>query len=189
MKRIFSERKKEKAMNAVIVEYAGLTHQAANLIESFRESPSETTCDIIVRVLGKLRAPVKTRSAGSLGLDLGQGAFLEEGETILLFLSEKAKKDGRPDAEAEVRHGALFLFGKKVKPSKGSLLQPAMTQVLKKQNRRNEKGEIISLNAWRQWYVVRNNQLIATGELRDQALTRKRGRTFVTNKPAAELGF
>ena len=79
-------------------------------------------------------------------------------------------------AEAEARGGDLYLYGEKITPSKCSWLQPAMEMVLEKLNHRNKEGDLISLNAWRQWHVLRGNQLTPVGELRNPNQIRKRGR-------------
>lgn len=171
----------------MFVEYAGLTQEAATLVECFRASPSETKSDILVRVLAPLRAPLKRDDIAEL--DLGQGARLRVGEGVVLFLSEDSKRARQPHATAEVRHDGFYLFGKKIEPSKGSVLQPAMRLVQEKVNHRNDKGEIISLSAWRQWHVVRGGQLVSIVELKDPALARKRGRALSTPLTAEELGL
>lgn len=183
----------------MFVEFAGLTQQAATLIESFRISPDDTKSDIIVRVLSRLRdndaanhTPLdRSERNHSATFDLGQGAQLRVGESIFLFLSENAKRNSRPHATAEVRRDGLYLFGKRVEPSKGSALQPAMRLVQEKLDHRNEDGEIISLSAWRQWHVERDSQFIPVLNLKDPALARKRGRTVSSSidKTAEELGL
>jgi hypothetical protein len=57
--------------DAPIVEFMGLTREAASLVESFRESPNETRVEIIVRVLQGHRG----HEVEKIGLDLGQGAI------------------------------------------------------------------------------------------------------------------
>lgn len=183
----------------MFVEFAGLTQRAATLIESFRISPDETKSDIIVRTLSRLG---NNSSANHLPRDpaeegpeakfeLGQGAQLRIGETAFLFLSENAKQNRRPHATAEVRRDGLYLFGKRIEASKGSVLQPAMRLVQEKLNHRNQDGEIISLSAWRQWHVERGGQLIPVLDLKDPTLARKRGRTTSRSidKTAVELGL
>lgn len=176
-------------MSNTFVEYAGLTQEAATLLEHFRRAPDETKSDILVRVLTPLRAP--TLPPTTKVLELGQGAQLYEGEEILLFLSEEAKRGRKPHAVGTVRGGSLFMDGKKVEPSNRSVLQPAMHAVQSKLNHRNERGEIISLSAWRQWHVVRSGRLMSMVELKDPSLARKRGRTFSleTDKAAEKLGL
>lgn len=174
---------------AVFVEYAGLTQETAALVEHFRKSPEETKSEIIFRILSPLRAP--TSPVGAKVLDLGQGAKLFDGEELLLFLSEEAKRARTPHAVATVKSGEFFMDGKRVQPSNRSVLQPAMHLVQDKLGHRNDKGEIISLSAWRQWHVVRKGQLISMVELKDPSLARKRGRTVLltTSKTADELGL
>ena len=175
-------------------EFAGLTQRAASLIESFRISPDETKSDIIVRTLSGLCGN-ENANHGSLDrgnaqatFELGQGAQLHVGESVFLFLSENAKRDRRPHATAEVKRDGLYLFGQRIEPSKGSVLQPAMRLVQEKLDHRNENGEIISLSAWRQWHVERDGQLIPTLYLKNPALSHKRRRTS-TDKTAKELGL
>ena len=142
---------------------------------------------IIQRCAGILRPSALSTSDSDGFLDLGQGAHLRVGEKPVLFLSEAAKRSGQPDAVAEVRAEGFYLNGRKIEPSHGSVLQPAMKIVQKRKNHRNSKGELISLSAWRQWHVVRDNNLIPIFELKDQKLARKRGRT--TTLTTEELGL
>jgi hypothetical protein len=169
----------------MIVEFVGLTHEESTLVEHFRRSPNETKANIIVRVLSSLTAP-SNRSPVRLSepefFDLGQGARLRVGEKLVLYLSEQAKRRNRPDAIAEVRPDGLFMDGRKINPSNGSVLQPAMRLVQEQKDHRNQKGEIISLSAWRQWHVVRDGKLLSMLELKDPALARKRGRATITLK-------
>jgi hypothetical protein len=172
--------------DARIVEFMGLTREAASLIESFRVSANETRLEIAVRVLRGLRG----HEVKKIGLDLGQGALLGEGEKIYLFLNEERKaefiRSGRdPHGVAQARGGALYIDGERVEPSKGSWLQPAMRKVQEKIGHQNARGELKSLDAWRQWYVLRDT-LIATGELRDQNQVRKRGRVVKSLPHSAE---
>jgi len=167
----------------MFVEYAGLSQEATTLIESFRVSPNETKSDILVRVLSRLRTPAKQRREAEF--DLGQGARLYVGETLLLFLSEGAKRSRVPDAVAEVKVDGLYLFGKKIEPSRRSVMQPAMRLVQKALNHRNDSGELISLSSWRQWHVVREGQLIPVLELKNPTLARKRGRAVSYDKSLA----
>ncbi|WP_156964499.1 hypothetical protein [Methylocapsa aurea] len=155
------------------VEYAGLTHEAATLLERFRQAPDETKSDILVRVLSPLLVPVKVSDFSVL--DLGQGVLLHAGERPMLFLSDGSKRKRKPDAVAEIREAGFYLDGKRIEPSKGSVLQPAMRIVQEAKNHRNDKGEIISLSAWRQWHVIREGRLFSMLDLKDPALARRRG--------------
>jgi hypothetical protein len=171
----------------MIVEYVGLTREGATIIEQFRTAPTETKADIIVRVLGSLLP----RTAPDLFLDLGQGVKIPIGERIELYLPKT--KLGNPDAVAEARVDGLFMDGEKyVAPRRGdSPLHPAMRRVQERKNNRNSKGELISLSAFRQWYVKRNDRLVRVDELKDSGLARKRSQPVsrVSSKSAAELGF
>src|ERR1700679_2330373 len=153
----------------MFVEYAGLTQEASTLIERLRRDPSETKSDILVRVLSPIVGTAPSQGQETY-LDLGQGARLRVGERAYLFLSlsEDAKRN-QPDAVAQVYSDGLHLDGKLVEPSNGSFLHPAMRVIQKKSNHRNEKGEIISLSAWRQWHVERDGHLVPVFELKDRA--------------------
>ena len=174
----------------MIVEYIGLTQEGSALIEGFRQNPAETKAGIITRVLSTLRASAKVESADEF-LDLGQGAKVRIGEKLMLFLSSGAKRGNKPDAFAEARPDGLYMDGIKFEGSRNgdSPLHPAMLKVQERKNHRNEKGGIISLSAFRQWYVVRNGGFVRVDELKDPALSRKRGRTLTSNLNAEELGL
>jgi hypothetical protein len=154
-------------------EYVGFTPEAVTLVEQFRLSPNESKCDILVRVLSPL---IRRESKQQTYLDLGQGARLCVGERPVLFLSEDAKKSGKPDAVAEVRSDGFYMDGRKIEPSRGNPLQPALKIVQQRIGHRNNKGELISLSAWRQWHVIRDGKLNSILELKDPQLARKRGR-------------
>jgi hypothetical protein len=150
--------------------FEGLTQEAITAIERFRKSPEESRSDIIVRAL-------EGEGSKQGVLDLGEGVKLEWGERPMLFLTTAAKRKGRPDAIAEVRPDGFYLNGEKIKPSKrGNPLDPAMKAVQAQKNHRNDKGEIISLSAWRQWHVRRDGKLISLLELKDPTLAHTRGR-------------
>lgn len=154
-------------------EFVGLTPEAVTLVERLRLSAQESKSDILVRVLSALLAP-KEKSDDVL--QLGQGAFLRVGEQPMLFLSEAAKRLRKPDAIAEVRSDGLYLDGVRIKPSKGSVLQPAMKLVQERKGHRNADGALISLSAWRQWHVIRDGDLLSMVDLKDPALAHRRGR-------------
>jgi len=163
-------------------EFIGISPRAASLIEAQRISPEETKDTILLRVLSRpeksaqnLQRP--SASSASTALNLGQGAKVEVGEKLYLFLSEHSKKSNKPDGIADVRERGLAIDGKLVAPSKGSYLHPAMLEFQRRRNHRNSQGEIISLSAWRQWYVLRNGRLVRLNELKDPALARTRSRT------------
>ena len=160
-------------------EYVGLTSEALSLIEQFRASPSESRSEILIRALSQVTRPELQSGAY---LDLGQGAQLRIGETPILYLSEDAKRWRKADAIAEVRADGFYLDGRKIRPSKGSVLQPAMKLVQERKGHRNSLGELISLSAWRQWYVIRDGKLLSMFELKDPALARRRSRSVVLNE-------
>lgn len=164
----------------MIVEFAGLTQSSAALIEKFRKDPSETKSDIIERVLGQLVSVPAAPEPAAVTYDLGQGATLFAGEKLYLFLFKNSRRTGKPEAIMEVRANGLYWNGKKVKPSKGSVLQPVMKEMQARLDHRNNKGELISLSAWRQWHVLRDNQFIPVEDLKDPALAYKR-RSFTSD--------
>jgi hypothetical protein len=51
---------------------------------------------------------------------------------------------------------------------------------------RNEKGELVSLSAWRRWYVIRDKKFVPLLELKDPTLARTRSRK--TELGAKRLG-
>jgi hypothetical protein len=164
-------------MSDEIVEYAGLTKRAAMLIEEHRMSPGESKSDIVIRVLSA-KAESPTGYAGPT-FDLGQGARLRVGESVYLFLSEEAKRARKADATAVAKDENSFYLGdKKIAPSKGSVIQPAMQIVQRAKKHVNGKGELVSLSAWRQWHVERDGKLLPVLELKDPSLAHKRGRNI-----------
>jgi hypothetical protein len=166
----------------MFAEFVGLTQEAITAIERLRKSPEESRSDIIVRALGGSRASPKQGF-----LDLGEGVKIAWGERPMLFLTKEAKREGRPDAIAEVKPDGFYLNGERIRPSKrGNPLDPAMKIVQAQNNHRNDKGEIISLSAWRQWHVHRDGKLISLVELKDPALARTRNRPVLS---LADLGW
>jgi hypothetical protein len=101
------------------------------------------------------------------------------------------KKLQKPDSEAEVKDDGIYLFGKKVKPSKGSILQPAMRLIQEAKNHRNPEGLIVSLNAYRQWHVIRQERFVPIYDLKDPDLARKRGgsASFISSLSLEDLGI
>jgi hypothetical protein len=122
-------------------------------------------------------------------IDLGQGVGVYAGEPLYLFLSKASKLRGVPEGSAEFREdGGLYLGGRKVQPSRGSAIQPAMQAFQARLNHRNEKGEMISLSAWRQWNVKRDGKFLSLDELKDPALAHKRKhRLYSTDLSAEDL--
>lgn len=111
---------------------------------------------------------------GRDGLDLGQGAVIYVGEELYLFLSEIEKENNTPAAVAEVKGDGLYLYGEKIKPSRKSVLQPAMKIVQEEKDHRNSKGELVSLSAWRQWHVLRDGKFVRILDIKDPFLARRR---------------
>lgn len=174
----------------MIVEYIGLTHEGSTLVERFRQNPAETKSDIIMRVLSAQSAPQHIDSAHEF-LNLGQGAKVRVGEKLVLFLSSDAKRRNKPDAIAEARSDGLFMDGVKFEGSRDgdSPLTPAMRTAQERKNHRNDKGAIISLSCFRQWYVIRGGKLVRVDELKAPESARRRGRAISTDRTAEELGL
>jgi hypothetical protein len=168
-------------------KFVGISAETAALIEAYRNNPQETEDEIIRRGLSpKSEAKKVTR----IGCDLGQGAVLAEGEKLYLFRYKASRTQGKPDATAEAKGQALYLYGRRVKKSKGSFVQPALRMYQEKADDRNPKGEYISLDAWEYWYVQRDSKFITAGELRNQDMITRRGRINgeISISPE-ELGF
>ena len=68
---------------------------------------------------------------------------------------------------AYVRDGQLWLYDKPVAPSaRGSFVKALLDTYQARANDRNERGEIISLDAWDYWFVKRDGQFLRVGDLR-----------------------
>jgi hypothetical protein len=162
----------------MFVEYIGVTQEVANLIEAHRRSSTETKSDILLYVLGSVQVNIKKIPEKTL--DIGEGAKLRVGEKIFLFLSKRKKeqfsKTGEADGTALVREDGLYVDGLLIPPSKGSSLQPSMRLFQERLDHRNEDGEFVSLSAWRQWHVIRNQTLVPLLELKDLTLAKRRRR-------------
>ena len=159
----------------MIVKYVGLTAEAAALIEGRRSRPDQAEWEIIVEALKSQSLPPHEI------FDLGQGVELNAGEPLYLFLNEQSKKAKKPDGIAEVRADGIYVEGRKVEPSRGSPLQPAMQIFQRRANHR------VSLSSWRQWHVRRENRLIPLVELKDPALARRRGQPIDADALLAQL--
>lgn len=164
-------------------EYVGLTAEAITLIEERRRSPGESRSEIIIRALAAptlVQAEAQQRGHRKR-MELGQGAYLLVGEKPVLFLTEEAKRTNKPDAIAEIRsENEFYMNGEEIEPSRGSVLQPAMRRIQEARNHRNEKGDIVSLSAWRQWHVERDGKMVSLFELKDPELARRRVRSIFT---------
>jgi hypothetical protein len=122
-------------------------------------------------------------------IDLGQGVEVEAGERLSLFLWKASKAKEVPEGTAEFREdGNLYLEGRRVQPSRGSAIQPAMQAIQARLNHRNPKGEIISLSAWRQWHVWRDGKFVSLCELKDPKWARGRRHVTVDLNPE-DLGI
>lgn len=161
----------------MIVKYVGLTAQAAEIVEHFRSRPDQAEWEIIVEAL----QPRLNVHSSAAGYELGQGVRLNIGEYLYLFLNEQAKRARKQDGIAEVRKDGIYVEGRKIEPSRGSSLQPAM-QIFQRR-----AGRLVSLSAWRQWHVLRENRFVSLVELKDPALARRRGAPVDVEKFLAGL--
>ncbi len=165
-------------------EFVGVTQEVASLIESHRSNVKETKSDILLRLLRPAEQKSSNDTPGTL--QLGQGAELKVGEDIFLFLSKSAKKANAPDGVATVRSDGIYIEGQRVSPSRGSIIHPAMQFFQNRKGHRNSDGAFVSLSAWRQWHVIRNEKLIPLDELKEPSLARKRGRPIITTEMLLE---
>jgi hypothetical protein len=167
-------------------KFVGITAETAALIEQYREHPQESEDEIIRRKL-------TSRKAIEGGCDLGKGAMLYEGEKLYFFRNKQSRAAGKPEAVAESKHGNLFLYGERIQPSKGSLVAPALSLVQARLNDKNAKGQFISLDAWKYWFVSRGGKLIEVGDLRDpDQIAHRRASAplaFKTHLSLEELGL
>lgn len=152
----------------MFVKYAGLTVEAAKVLELNRVSPDEQESDIIVRLATSLQSPTVRH------LGLGQGVKVIVGEKLYLFLDEQAKRQGKPNGVADVKADGLYVEARKIRASKNSLIQPAMRHF------QDKLGRHTSLNAYKQWNVLREGKWVRLDELKDPSLARKRSRDVLT---------
>lgn len=154
-------------------KFVGISQEVASLIEARRLNARETENDILLRVLSEQTGAADDDASYYA---IGQGARLKVGELMYLFLTEQSKKEHKPHGIAVVKEDGIYVDGRRVEPSRGSAIHPAMQYFQAKNNHRNDKGELVSMSAWRQWYVIRNSKLVQLGELKEPSLARRRGR-------------
>ena len=167
-------------MQAQFAEFIGISQKTSSLIESLREYPDETKDAILLRVLPKHLGPPFEEASQSKGLSsgvlhIGEGAVLNVGEEVYLYLLKRDLVARKPNAVAIVRDTGLEFEGKIFSPSRNSYLQPILHLVQEKLDRINAKGEIISRNAWLAWYASRKGKLVKLKELKDPEQAKKRG--------------
>ncbi len=111
------------------------------------------------------------------GCHLGSDVWLEEDEQLFCFRRMSSLESGSAEAVAVARGGHLYVDGVAVRPSKGSILQPALRQVqIKIGDLSPTAGGPTSLDAWKYWYVRRQGRYIRVHELRDPAKIARRRR-------------
>ncbi|WP_394761220.1 hypothetical protein [Phenylobacterium sp.] len=176
------------------VKYAGLTADAAEALERYRASPSETESDIIIRKLGRpeqgsiARPESRPASPGGAQLDLGQGIQLRVGETAYLYLSKTDMLRDEIAATALVTDNGLRMNGRVYGKFHGSYVQQPMKEIQRRLKHVNNQGKLISLSAYRQWYVLRDRTLVPIESLKNAALARTRLRA-VDRLDLGELGL
>jgi hypothetical protein len=121
----------------------------------------------------------RSHADASRECNLGNDVWLAEGEQLFCFRWKSSLEAGKPEGVAVARGGGLFIDGVPVRRSKGSLLQPALRLVQQKIGDVSPTaGGPISLDAWKYWYVKRDDNFVQVHQLRDPALIsrrRKRG--------------
>jgi hypothetical protein len=165
-------------------KFVGISAETAALIERLRLNPQESEDDILKRTLEGVHSQRPPKQNSTIGCDLGEGAILHEGEKLYLFRHKASRDSGKPEAIAVAQRGNLHLFGQRVEKSKGSIVQPALKQWQEQNNDRNEEGELVSLNAWLYWYVIRDGKLASAAELRIPKMVSRRRRATTVNDPA-----
>ncbi len=157
----------------IFPEYVGLSQEVACMIEAHRFDPDETKNDILLRIITK--KPLKFEGPAQPPLvDLGQGVRLPVGEKLYLYLSKPNDCSQKPHGIAEIKADGLYVENKKILPSRGSSIAPAMHLYQWRHGHMNSGGKLKSLSAYRQWYVIRDGSLIPLEELKDPKLARKR---------------
>lgn len=153
-------------------EYVGLTPEVVALIEHLRLSPNESKSEILERVLAPVVADLDNDP--TILVKIGNGVTLRVGERPVLFLTDDAVDANKPDAVAVVRRDGLYVDGRRITLPEASLLQGAMELVQIRKNHRTDNGELVSLNAWRQWHVIRYGRLVSLLEIKEAASSRDR---------------
>jgi hypothetical protein len=159
-------------------KFIGVTPETAALIEARRKTPEQSENDILLEVLRPAGAPAPNLT---VPYALGQGVTAYVGEKLFLFLDEHAKKARRPAGTAEVRSDGLYVDGRRVERSRGSEITPAMRIIQERVSHRSGR-DIISLNAYLKWHVLRDGQIVSLFDLKDPAKARKRGRSMTAEQ-------
>lgn len=157
----------------MFAEYVGIEQDVASAIEAGRENASETKNDILRRIFREWGG-TKAAAGGTPPLDFGQGIRLPIGERLYLYLSKPNGVGQKPDGIADVKDGGLYLGDRRITPSHGSVITPAMKEIQRQVGHVNQNGDLISLSAYRQWHVIRGGQLVPLDRLKDPAQRRTR---------------
>lgn len=184
-------------MNNDYTEFVGLTQEVASLVEAHRINVSETKSDILWRILPrKIRGdlpvapkrPSPNEKKSEEIFNFGEGVKVSVGTRLYLFLSKKAMESSSPDGFADIKTDGLYVDGTiRIDKSRGSYLQPAMRLIQQRKKHFNDKGDIISLSAWRQWHIRQDNQFISLYDCKDPNISKKRRRHKNVDKLFQEL--
>ena len=167
-----------------------LSAATIQLIESKRQNADESVDNILGRALGPAAKQVPEHPSTRPRFNLGKGVWLDEGEKLFFFRYKSSLASEAPEATAEIKNGKFMMYGRSIPKSKGSYLQPAMNLYQMRSGDVAENGKPTSLDAWRQWYVVRGGKFIRTADLRDPNLVAKRrAAPIVTNLTLKQLGL
>lgn len=156
----------------MFVGYVGLSQRVASKIESYRAHDQETKDDILWRILGDSKEAYEEGQL--ITFDFGQGVKLPVGEKLYLYLSKPNSAAQKSDGVAEVRADGLYLDNERIMPSHGSVLAPAMHAIQQRVGHHNSEGKLVSLSAYRQWHVIRDDKLVSLDDLKDPAQKRRR---------------
>ncbi|MBL6946972.1 MAG: hypothetical protein ISR47_10060 [Rhodospirillales bacterium] len=161
-----------------------LSRETVALVEHFRESLFQSEDEILHAALTRLER--NDRSAGrksaavldeEIGCDLGQGAVLANGEAMYLFRYRASLESGKFEGIAMARDGKLFIGEMEIRPSRGSLVQPALQMVQRRLNDISQtRGGYVVLDAWEYWYVKRDGRFLRVGDLRNPEKIQRRHR-------------
>lgn len=163
-----------------------LSRETVALIEEFRDSLFQSEDEIVHAALTRLkrtgagRARKDAPAAGAdaeIGCDLGQGARLANGETMVLFRYRSSRETGKFEGVATARDGKLFIGDVEVEPSRGSLVTPALQMIQRRLGDISPtRHGLVVLDAWEYWYVRRDGRWIRVGDLRQPDLVQRRRR-------------
>lgn len=164
----------------MFTKYVGLTAETSEMVERLRATPTETEDDIIRRALTGLGSarPGVARVDYVVGCDLGSGVALQQNERIQCYIRTGDMTQREPDGTAVARNGALFIGTDRIVPQRGAWLQAALKIIQQKIGHRSSTtGDLVSLDAWEHWFVIREGKQMRLADLRTRRRARRRGVT------------